>query len=149
MLGWSWGMSSWVNFYYFFSGYEICLICGLNEYLLSNKRAMNLISQNKEGLFSVFGEDYLYHPIPSLSFPPPLFLSAFFFLFFFIFWKCPFFGLLIVGLSPLKLNFISPFHLNSAWIAKVSVHDSWNREDCLFLSLKCHMLSNVYMIKYA
>ncbi|XP_058085144.1 uncharacterized protein At4g17910 isoform X2 [Magnolia sinica] len=36
-------------------GYQICLMCGLNEYLVSNKREANLISQNKEGLFSIFG----------------------------------------------------------------------------------------------
>ncbi|XP_077243831.1 transferases, transferring acyl groups [Tasmannia lanceolata] len=36
-------------------GYQICLLCGLNEYLISNKREMNIISQNKEGIFSIFG----------------------------------------------------------------------------------------------
>ncbi|PIA30351.1 hypothetical protein AQUCO_05600055v1 [Aquilegia coerulea] len=36
-------------------GYQICLLCGLNEYLLSNKRSMDFISQNKEGIFSIFG----------------------------------------------------------------------------------------------
>ncbi|KAK1262414.1 hypothetical protein QJS04_geneDACA008816 [Acorus gramineus] len=35
--------------------YQICLLKGLNEYLLSNRRDMDIISQNKEGLFSVFG----------------------------------------------------------------------------------------------
>eukprot|EP00268_Persea_americana_P023961 TRINITY_DN23475_c0_g1_i3.p1 TRINITY_DN23475_c0_g1~~TRINITY_DN23475_c0_g1_i3.p1 ORF type:complete len:498 (+),score=60.57 TRINITY_DN23475_c0_g1_i3:100-1494(+) len=40
--------------------YQICLVCGLNEYLLSNERAMDLISQNKEGLFSVFGYWSMY-----------------------------------------------------------------------------------------
>ncbi|KAL6007225.1 hypothetical protein ACLOJK_032721 [Asimina triloba] len=37
-------------------GYQVSLKCGLNDYLLSNKREANLISQNKEGLFSIFGE---------------------------------------------------------------------------------------------
>ncbi|KAF5206249.1 Gpi-anchored wall transfer protein [Thalictrum thalictroides] len=36
-------------------GYQICLLCGLNEYLLSNERSMDFISQNKEGIFSIFG----------------------------------------------------------------------------------------------
>lgn len=36
-------------------GYQTCLMFGLNEYLLSNERALNLISQNKEGIFSLFG----------------------------------------------------------------------------------------------
>lgn len=35
--------------------YQICLILGLNEYLLSNSRGSDIISQNKEGLFSIFG----------------------------------------------------------------------------------------------
>jgi len=30
---------------------------GLNLYLLSNERGMDIISQNKEGIFSIFGED--------------------------------------------------------------------------------------------
>ncbi|OVA11869.1 GWT1 [Macleaya cordata] len=36
-------------------GYQICLMCGLNEFLLSKERAKDVISQNKEGLFSIFG----------------------------------------------------------------------------------------------
>ncbi|ONK59989.1 uncharacterized protein A4U43_C08F13040 [Asparagus officinalis] len=36
-------------------GYQTCLLCGLNEYLISNVRALDLISQNKEGVFSIFG----------------------------------------------------------------------------------------------
>ncbi|XP_065635235.1 uncharacterized protein At4g17910 isoform X3 [Quercus suber] len=36
-------------------GYEICLMRGLNLYLLSNERGMDIISQNKEGIFSIFG----------------------------------------------------------------------------------------------
>lgn len=36
-------------------GYQICLLVGLNDYLLSNERMMSLISQNKEGIFSIFG----------------------------------------------------------------------------------------------
>ncbi|KAK4262995.1 hypothetical protein QN277_028477 [Acacia crassicarpa] len=36
-------------------GYQLCLLCGLNNYLLSNERGTDIISQNKEGLFSLFG----------------------------------------------------------------------------------------------
>ncbi|KAG7952516.1 hypothetical protein I3843_12G064100 [Carya illinoinensis] len=36
-------------------GYQICLIYGLNLYLLSSERGTNIISQNKEGIFSIFG----------------------------------------------------------------------------------------------
>ncbi|GLT72569.1 hypothetical protein SLA2020_444930 [Shorea laevis] len=36
-------------------GYQICLMHGLNLYLLSNKRGIDIISQNKEGIFSIFG----------------------------------------------------------------------------------------------
>ncbi|KAF9625445.1 hypothetical protein IFM89_022842 [Coptis chinensis] len=43
---------------YYCSGYQTCLLCGLNDYLLSNKRTANIISQNKEGIFSIFGEDF-------------------------------------------------------------------------------------------
>lgn len=42
------------------SGYQICLLCGLNEYLISNERTSDLISQNKEGIFSIFGKVHLY-----------------------------------------------------------------------------------------
>ena len=38
-----------------FTVYQCCLIRGLNVYLLSNDRGTDLISQNKEGLFSIFG----------------------------------------------------------------------------------------------
>lgn len=38
------------------SGYQIWLMNGLNTYLLSNTRGTDLISQNKEGIFSIFGE---------------------------------------------------------------------------------------------
>lgn len=38
-------------------GYQYWLIYGgLNTYLLSNQRGSDMISQNKEGLFSIFGE---------------------------------------------------------------------------------------------
>ncbi|GAB2209413.1 hypothetical protein Droror1_Dr00026627 [Drosera rotundifolia] len=37
------------------SGYQICLLQGLNEYLVSDKRGRDFISQNKEGIFSIFG----------------------------------------------------------------------------------------------
>ncbi|XP_062146552.1 uncharacterized protein At4g17910 [Alnus glutinosa] len=36
-------------------GYQICLMHGLNLYLLSNERGIDIISQNKEGIFSIFG----------------------------------------------------------------------------------------------
>ncbi|KAF3788523.1 Uncharacterized protein EJ110_NYTH07899 [Nymphaea thermarum] len=37
------------------SAYQICLLFGLNEYLTSRERNMNLFSQNKEGIISLFG----------------------------------------------------------------------------------------------
>ncbi|XP_075083043.1 uncharacterized protein At4g17910 isoform X3 [Nicotiana tabacum] len=36
------------------SGYEVFLLLGLNEYLLSSERGPDIISQNKEGIFSIF-----------------------------------------------------------------------------------------------
>ncbi|XP_039142027.1 uncharacterized protein At4g17910 [Dioscorea cayenensis subsp. rotundata] len=36
-------------------GYQTCLRSGLSVYLLSNERALDYISQNKEGIFSIFG----------------------------------------------------------------------------------------------
>ncbi|CAL9183933.1 unnamed protein product [Musa hybrid cultivar] len=36
-------------------GYQACLLCGLNKYLISHERTADIISQNKEGLFSIFG----------------------------------------------------------------------------------------------
>ncbi|KAL3497812.1 hypothetical protein ACH5RR_040544 [Cinchona calisaya] len=36
-------------------GYQFFLSHGLNEYLLSDKRGADVISQNKEGIFSIFG----------------------------------------------------------------------------------------------
>lgn len=42
-------------------GYQFCLMHGLNHYLLSNERGMDIISQNKEGIFSIFGEDCTLH----------------------------------------------------------------------------------------
>lgn len=41
-------------------GYQSWLICGLNVYLLSNERGTDIISQNKEGIFSIFGYWGLY-----------------------------------------------------------------------------------------
>uniref|UniRef100_A0A1D1YGU1 Uncharacterized protein At4g17910 n=1 Tax=Anthurium amnicola TaxID=1678845 RepID=A0A1D1YGU1_9ARAE len=35
--------------------YQICLLYGLNKYLLSNERALDIISLNKEGILSIFG----------------------------------------------------------------------------------------------
>ncbi|KAG9155642.1 hypothetical protein Leryth_003929 [Lithospermum erythrorhizon] len=36
-------------------GYQGFLLNGLNEYLLSDKRETNIVSMNKEGIFSIFG----------------------------------------------------------------------------------------------
>ncbi|KAK7360838.1 hypothetical protein VNO77_02853 [Canavalia gladiata] len=41
-------------------GYQFCLVHGLNHYLLSNERGKDIISQNKEGIFSIFGYWGLY-----------------------------------------------------------------------------------------
>ncbi|XP_078160198.1 transferases, transferring acyl groups [Carex rostrata] len=37
------------------SGYQMALTFGLSEYLTSSERTANLISKNKEGIFSIFG----------------------------------------------------------------------------------------------
>ncbi|XP_052875427.1 uncharacterized protein At4g17910-like isoform X4 [Gossypium arboreum] len=49
-------------------GYQSWLTNGLNVYLLSNERGTDVISRNKEGIFSLFGKDNLglylmSHPI--------------------------------------------------------------------------------------
>ncbi|KAL8104117.1 uncharacterized protein At4g17910-like isoform X3 [Apium graveolens] len=36
-------------------GYQICLVKGLNIYLLSEERGTDIISRNKEGIYSIFG----------------------------------------------------------------------------------------------
>ncbi|KAH6771497.1 transferase [Perilla frutescens var. hirtella] len=36
-------------------GYQASLSCGLNKYLLSDERKTDIFSQNKEGIFSIFG----------------------------------------------------------------------------------------------
>ncbi|KAK3428815.1 hypothetical protein EUGRSUZ_E00272 [Eucalyptus grandis] len=36
-------------------GYQSCLMQGLNSYLISSERGSSIISQNKEGIFSIFG----------------------------------------------------------------------------------------------
>ncbi|CAH1420955.1 unnamed protein product [Lactuca virosa] len=36
-------------------GYQICLMTGLNVYLLSAERGTDIISQNKQGIYSIFG----------------------------------------------------------------------------------------------
>ncbi|KAJ4728654.1 GPI-anchored wall transfer protein [Melia azedarach] len=41
-------------------GYQTWLSCGLNEYMLSNERGTDFVSQNKEGIFSIFGYWGLY-----------------------------------------------------------------------------------------
>ncbi|XP_052730249.1 uncharacterized protein At4g17910 isoform X3 [Vigna angularis] len=35
--------------------YQFCLVQGLNHYLLSDERGVDILSQNKEGIFSIFG----------------------------------------------------------------------------------------------
>ncbi|GJS53531.1 GWT1-like protein [Tanacetum coccineum] len=40
-------------------GYQVCLMSGLNSYLLSAERGSDIISQNKEGIYSIFGEEIL------------------------------------------------------------------------------------------
>lgn len=42
--------------YFVTVGYQFCLLHGLNDYLLSEKRGTDVISQNKEGIFSMFGK---------------------------------------------------------------------------------------------
>uniref|UniRef100_A0ACD5WXA1 Uncharacterized protein n=2 Tax=Avena sativa TaxID=4498 RepID=A0ACD5WXA1_AVESA len=37
------------------AGYQVWLSFGLNEYLISNERSAGVISQNKEGVYSIFG----------------------------------------------------------------------------------------------
>jgi len=39
----------------FSTGYQVWLNVGLNEYLISNERNADIISQNKEGVYSIFG----------------------------------------------------------------------------------------------
>ncbi|KAB1215988.1 hypothetical protein CJ030_MR4G023620 [Morella rubra] len=41
-------------------GYQICLMNGLNLYLISDERGTDILSQNKEGFFSIFGYWGLY-----------------------------------------------------------------------------------------
>ncbi|XP_057520905.1 uncharacterized protein At4g17910 [Amaranthus tricolor] len=41
-------------------GYQILLVQGLNTYLLSDVRGMDIISQNKEGIYSIFGYFGMY-----------------------------------------------------------------------------------------
>ena len=36
--------------------YQVLLLYGLSEYINSTKRGVNLFSQNKEGIFSLFGK---------------------------------------------------------------------------------------------
>jgi phosphatidylinositol glycan class W len=39
------------------AGYQVWLSFGLNEYLISNERSAGVISQNKEGVYSIFGKN--------------------------------------------------------------------------------------------
>lgn len=40
---------------FYASVYQVALLCGLNDYLLSDQRGTNIVSLNKEGIFSLFG----------------------------------------------------------------------------------------------
>ncbi|KNA13715.1 hypothetical protein SOVF_113860 [Spinacia oleracea] len=42
------------------TGYQIFLVQGLNKYLLSDVRGLDIISENKEGVFSIFGYMSMY-----------------------------------------------------------------------------------------
>jgi hypothetical protein len=42
--------------FHLFSGFQTWLSFGLNEYLISNERNGGIISQNKEGVYSIFGK---------------------------------------------------------------------------------------------
>ncbi|CAM0873427.1 unnamed protein product [Alopecurus aequalis] len=42
------------------AGYQVWLSFGLNEYLISNERSADIISQNKEGVYSIFGYWSMY-----------------------------------------------------------------------------------------
>jgi len=50
-----------IKFSFCFQGYQFCLVQGLNNYLLSDERGMDILSQNKEGIFSIFGENWTLH----------------------------------------------------------------------------------------
>ena len=52
---------------FIFTGYQVWLNFGLNEYLTSDERSADIIGQNKEGVYSIFGKKYLCAMI-SLSF---------------------------------------------------------------------------------
>ncbi|KAG2398882.1 uncharacterized protein HKW66_Vig0086370 [Vigna angularis] len=42
-------------------GYQFCLVQGLNHYLLSDERGVDILSQNKEGIFSIFVDYPIYN----------------------------------------------------------------------------------------
>lgn len=48
--------------------YQVALLCGLNDYLLSDQRGTNIVSLNKEGIFSLFGYWGLYLVSVNLGF---------------------------------------------------------------------------------
>lgn len=52
------------------SGYQCWLMHGLNVYLLTENRGTDILSKNKEGIFSILGK-YFFYPIlfPNVSFP--------------------------------------------------------------------------------
>lgn len=70
-------------------GYQVFLSSGLNKYLLSEKRGTDLMNQNKEGIFSIFGED-----LPVLKWMKCSFLLSF----------SPFFFSLLFPFFPLLLE---------------------------------------------
>ena len=46
---------------FIFTGYQVWLNFGLNEYLTSDERSVDIIGQNKEGVYSIFGKNiYVY-----------------------------------------------------------------------------------------
>jgi hypothetical protein len=45
------------------SGYQIWLSSGLNEYLISDKRNADIISQNKEGIYSILGKKIQFYVV--------------------------------------------------------------------------------------
>lgn len=65
----------------YISGYQALLLCGLNKYLISEERKTDIFSQNKEGIFSIFGEDLSVVWVLVITYPFCLFfiiLFAFF-----------------------------------------------------------------------
>lgn len=60
---------------YVISGYQALLLCGLNKYLISEERKTDIFSQNKEGIFSIFGEDLSVVWVLLVTYPFCLFFT--------------------------------------------------------------------------